>query len=199
MYTDVIIANMALGHVGTAELIESLQSDTNPNAKACLRFYRVAVRHTLRAFSWSFARRTGLLSKLDAPDQSIYQWRYRYQYPPDAVKFLKIVGDVRNESRDTRVPYRRFSDGIYTDRNNAVGIWIAGNITENFYDDDFALALSYKLAALISSTVTRGDDFKKGEEFQLLFDKVIAEAEAASANEEQEDVAPASEFERARL
>lgn len=199
MYTDVIISNMALGHVGTAGTIENLQADTQPNAKTCLTFYQVALRHTLRAFEWSFAKKVEPLTKVSTLDVSKYQWRFRYQYPVDAVKFLRINSERRNDTRDTIIPFRRFTDGIYTDRDDAIGQWIVGNVKESFFPDDFALALSHKLAALISPTVTRGDDFKKQEEQEILFMKILSQAEAASANEEQQEIAPASEFERARL
>ena len=190
MYTDVIISNMALSHVGTAGIIENLQSDTHPNAIACRTWYEISKRHVLRSFEWPFAKDSGPLNLLENLDRQVYQWTFRYQKPVDSIKFLKINGDTRNESRDTRVPFEPFADGIYTDRKSAVGQWIIGSVGDDLFTDDFALALSHKLASLIASTVTRGDDFNVGEKEMLNFENVISEAKASSANESQDDVEP---------
>lgn len=199
MYTDTIIANMALGHVGTAGNIDSVTSDQHPNAEAVREYYDVALRITLRAFTWPFARRIRALTLLETLDPKVYQWQYRYQKPVDSIKFVKINSDIRNDTRQSRVPHKIFVDGIYTDRVDAVGQWIVGNVTEDMFEDDFALALSYRLAHLIAPRVTRGDDFRKGQSALKYFDQLIADAKANAANEEQEEEDPLSEFERARF
>ena len=196
MFTDVSICNMALGHVGTAGNIDSLDQDSS-NARVCKQFYPVAKDKILRSYEWDFARTEEALVYLGPLNRDVHQYNHRYQYPPNCVKFLRINSDLRLDTRESAIAYARFGQEIYTDRQDAVARWIYPAI-EGHFESDFALSLSYLVAFYISPSVSRGNNVKKPEEFYAIYEVLASQASASSANEYQPDPFPESSFVRAR-
>lgn len=202
------ICNMALGHLKITRQIAILATDPSNEAIACRTFYNIGKQKMLEDFKWPFATTQGALAEVETnpfPYDSYgdSEWSYCYQYPSNAVNFVRIISGIRNESRLDRVPFRIFtlSDGtkvICTDMAQAVGEWTTNVVTEDMFTAAYALALSFHIAYLIAPMVTGGDPFKLGDRAKSNYDKGVINAQANALNEEQIDREPESEFVIAR-
>ena len=131
------------------------------------------------------------------------EWGYSYQYPTDCLKIRRILSGIRNDNRQTRVPYKFVestgSKVIYTDMQNACIEYTLFREDVEAYPDDFVLALSRRIASYIAPLVTGGDPFKLQDKNMQLYLYEIALAQANSGNEEQMEEQPDSEANRARI
>ncbi len=195
---------MAISHLSSGQEISDIVTETSEEAKACRRFYETALKKTLRAHDWGFARRTvslGLVTDFGALTGD-YEYTYSYRYPSDAVEIRKIKSGVRNDTRQSRVPFKIYSDDsgrlIYTDQSSAGCVYTKYVTDTLLFNDDFILAFSYLLASLIAPRLTGGDLVNNKQRMYEMFLLEISEASANSHNEEQDDELPVSEFERSR-
>ncbi len=115
----------------------------------------------------------------------------------------RILSGNRNDTRDTRVPYRIASDDvgklIYTDVKDAVALITKLISDPAFYTPDFLQMASLLLASYITPRLLLGDAVKLGARAHELYRIMRLEAINNGAEEEQEDIEPQSEFMRARL
>lgn len=203
------ICNMALGHLKITRQIANLVTDLSNEGLACRTFYAIGKQKMLEDFKWPFATTQGALAEVQAnpfPYDSFgdSEYAYSYEYPANAVNFVRILSGIRNESRLDRVPFRIFTnptDGtkiICTDMSQAVGEWTTNVVTEDMLTAAYVLALSYYIASLIAPMVTGGDPFKLGERAKANYDKCVIDAQANALNEEQIEKEPESEFVLAR-
>lgn len=194
------IANLALSHLGVAKTIGNLDTESSSEASVCRTFYENTRDLVLRDFEWPFATRTVSLGLVEEDPTS--EWAYSYRYPSGIVKFRKILSGTRNETNDTRVPYRVASDDtgllIYTDKSSAEGEYTKLVTDVSLYPPDFVMALSLRLAFYIAPRISRGDPFKMQEKVLNNFFIEISRSSATAVNEEQEEKEPDSEFIRSR-
>jgi len=194
------IANMAIRHLNVSKEIADFANEASQEAKACRRFYDPARRQVLRDFGWPFA--TSIVALNLVASQPNQEWRYSYRYPSDCLMFRRILSGRRNDSRQSRVPYRVAADSqgqlIFTDQVSAQGEYTLDVTNEAFFDPSFAMALSFRLANLIAPSLTAGDPYKLGQRAQENYMLEISRAQANAANEEQPDQPVESEFVRAR-
>src|ERR1019366_340865 len=115
------ICNLALSHLATGLEVQSW-TDATKEAAACRRFYDLARRKVLRAFPWPFATQFVSLTLVGGmPAQPVTpEWGYSYRLPPDWLRIVRICsGRSRNDTQQTRIPYRVMSDNagglLYTD------------------------------------------------------------------------------------
>lgn len=95
------VVNLALGRLGLAQRIGSIQEGSAP-AKAALDIYGTTRDDVLRQGDWGFAQRqlTMTLLKTAPADYSTpwtsanppQPWKYEYQYPGDCLKVRSIRG-----------------------------------------------------------------------------------------------------------
>lgn len=200
MATDTEICNLALSHLGIGVEISDLTTDRSQEGRACRTFIDVARETTLRSFAWPFATRFLELSLVE--EDPTNEWSFSYRYPSDCVMLRRIISGTRNDDRQARVPYKLGQDDdgklIYTDMEEAEVEYTRLEDDPSFYPADFVLAFSYQLGHLIAARVTGGDPYKKGTECYQFFLREISRAEANSANEEQAEETPDSEFIRGR-
>ncbi len=168
--SDVIIANMALTHIGAENDIESLEEET-VEAKAIKTWYDFSLQQSLEAFDWSFARRRVVLTlHADVISTTSQQplagvWGFRYKYPVDCVVLRKLQHP--NAPPDNALPYHieLNLDGtektIVTNVENAVAVFTFIQTAANLYTPGFVLALSFALAANIAFTLTGKLSIKK--------------------------------------
>jgi len=196
------IANMALAHLGVDKDIQDITTDRSSDAGACRRFWDIIRDATLRSYPWPFAKKTDELQLVQANPTD--EWSYAYQYPSDCVKFYRVHDGLGNyqDNRQSRVPHEvvRGPSGklILTNQENAVGDYCERIEETQYWDADFALAFSLRLAAYIAPRVTGGDPFKLGQNAMRLFVMEVSSAESDAGNEQQPPEEPGSEFERAR-
>lgn len=200
MPSNTEIANLAIGHLGTAKEISNLTTGSSQEAKVMRRYFTTARDQTFRAFPWPFATKFVALA-LIASDPTT-EWGYSYGFPSDAERFRRILSGVRNDTHQSKVRYRIVHGAaareIYTDEEDAVAEFIFRVTDTQRFPSDFVMAFSFKLAFLAAPSLTAGDPFKNQERMDFYFQREISKAQADAANEEVPDAEPASEFERVR-
>jgi len=183
MAADVDIANMALGHLGTRATIQSLTENT-AEARELNRWYTTVRDGLLRQLDWNFARVTQTLALTGtAPTR----WTYSYAYPSDCLKFWRI--DAGLPSGSPVVPLEIGSDGtnrlIWTDYQQAVGIYTQRVTDPNMFDPEFSMAFSVTLAAMVCYAITNKAELATRLENKAM--SLIEKAKAENANEQMSD------------
>lgn len=194
------ISNMALSHVGSSKDIADVDTENSAEAVACRRFLDLAIEEIFRDFSFPFSSYYSALALIETTPNT--NWQYSYRYPSDCITFLKILSGVRNDSRQTRIPYEIASDAsgkvIYTDEVDALCKYTKRFDDVSTFSTDIVLALSFLLAFYIAPRVTSGDQFKLGSRAYQAYVVQIRQAEANSLNELQDEEVVESEFIRSR-
>lgn len=201
MASKVSIINIALSHLGISKEIANLETEKSSEASAARRFYNVALEVTLRDFPWPFATRFAPLALIETSPNN--EWGYSYRYPTDCLSIKRILSGIRNDTIQSRVPYRIVSDIsgllIYTDQESAEIEYILRATNPQFYSSDFIMAFSYYLGHLMAPRITGGDQFKLGDKALQLYLLEISRAVSRATNEEQAEEPPDSEFITARI
>lgn len=200
MSSNTQIANMALSHLGIGQEIANLESERSEEANAIRAFYDTVRDFVQSDFPWPFLTKSQALA-LVAEDPTT-EWDFSYRYPSDCLKIRRIFSSLRNDSRQSRIPFLFYHDEIgkliYTDYEDAVIEYSAKLTTEDMWPADFVLAFSFLLAVYVAPRLTKGDPFKMREGALKLYQQQLSMAEQRSLNEEQAEQLPESEFVRAR-
>lgn len=195
-YTEVLIANMALGRIGQSVAIESLTESTTA-ARVCNTYYVPSRDFVLRAFNWPFARETFTLNQLG--EDPTDDWAYYYQVPADCIKARKIVSGTRRNPAGPKFHIAESAAGkvLYTDEGSPVVLEYTKLMTDpTYFDADFASALAWRLASEIALPLTRDPSAGSGAANNFQIELAIAAANAG--NEQIPDEDPESEFIRLR-
>lgn len=200
MSTKTEICNLATSHLGIGKEIQNFDTDKSQEAMTCRRYYDISRKATLRDFEWPFATKTIALGLVTKNPTS--EWKFSYQYPSDCLHFRRILSLRRNDTNQSRVPYRLVqglsSQEIYSDWCGAQGEYTVDVTDTSRFPEDFVMALSYRIAAYGAARLTAGDPFKLADSAMKNYEMEIGKAKATAANEEQEENAPESEFIRGR-
>lgn len=200
MSSKVGIANMALSHLGIDKPIGNLVTEQSSEANTMRTFYDIARDKALKEGPWPFSTRFAVLELVE--EEPTTEWCFSYRYPSNCLDIHRIFSGIRNDSRQSRVPYKIGADDagklIYTDMEDAEIEYTARNDDPSTYSNEFELAFSYLLASLAAPRLTSGDQFKLGDRARRLYEFEIAVAGTNSANEEQPDEEVDSEYIRAR-
>src|SRR5688500_15854934 len=119
--TETELCNLALSHLGIGKEIANHETETSAEARACRRFLEVSRKATLSDFGWPCAARIATLTlKEEDPNE---EWAYSYNYPAECLKFKRILSGTRNDTAQTRVPYKIANETegtvIYSDAEDA--------------------------------------------------------------------------------
>jgi len=204
--TNTIVANLAIGHLGKGKPIADLDTEDSSEARACRLYYDHAVKEFLRDFPWPFCTRfvaLGLVTDNGDDDHPTQEYVYSYRYPSNCLFARKIESGVRNDTRFSEVHYRVISDDqgklILTDKEEAILQFTSTDgLDEGLWDEDFIMALSFRLAAYTAPLITGGDPFKVGEKSLMLWNGSNRKAKANAANEQKDEDIPAGELINAR-
>ncbi len=198
--SDTEIANLALGHLGSATEITNLSTQKSPEAIAMRRWYETVRRSTLRAFHWPFATKIAALALIEQDPND--EWAYSYRQPSDCLMDRKIQSGVRNDTAQSRIPYKVSKDAsgllIFADKEDAVLEYTIDVTTVELYPDDFVIAFSLRLAMYASPKICGDDPAKFGQRAGQLYLLEIAAARNNAFNEEQSEEDPESELVRSR-
>ncbi len=201
MPTSTEICNLALGHLGISQTIASLTERSN-EAAACNRVYLTARDLVLEDFPWPFAKKQAVLGLIEEFSGATDEWRYSYQYPADAANIIRLLSGTRNDSRQSRTPYKIFygtsEKEIRTDIEDAIAEYTMRVDETARFPAGFVLALSYKIAELVAPMLSGGDPFKRGDLAAGKYRNELSKAQAMAVNEEQPEQDPESEMIRAR-
>jgi hypothetical protein len=182
--------------LGVGKEIANIETENSQEANACRRFYDTAREITLRDFNWPFTTKETSLTLVSSNPTE--EWSYSYRYPTDCLKLRRIFSGIRNDSRQSRVPYKIVRDTagklIYTNQINAFMEYTFDETDSSRFDSDFVMALSLRLAAYIAPRLTSGDPFKMGERAIRLYFVEIGKAQSSAANEQQDEEKPNAEW-----
>lgn len=189
MATQAEICNMALGHIGISERIESISDDV-PEADSCNLHYTTVLDKALAAFDWQFARR--LVTLTEDADDPPDPWSYQYVYPADVVRPLRI-----DDLRTSRQSRSRIRFSSYTKSTGArvlvcdvapadAKLWYTHRETNlAIYPEWFVDFLSWLLAAHIVGELV--SDSRIMAETEQMAIRKFSNAAARDAETEQED------------
>lgn len=198
--SQINIVNVALSHLSISKTVAILQTEKTEEAITARLFYDLAREATLRDFPWPFSTRILALALVEESPND--EWDYSYRYPTDCLEIRRILSGARNDTRQSRVPYRILSDGqgtlVYTDTENAEIEYTVNAVSPQFYPPDFVMAFSLYMAHLMAPRLTGGDPYKLGQRALGLYDLEINRAVKNAFNEQQIEEPPESEFIRDR-
>lgn len=200
MASKVDIANLALSHLGHGKSISNLETDRSDEANVCRLFYDLCRDSVLKDYKWPFLTKFAALALVE--EDPTDEWAFSYRYPTDALEIKRILSGTRNDTRQSRVPYKMGQDNdgklIYTDMEDAEIEYSAKADDPSKYPPDLVLALSFKLAVYIAPRIAAGDPNKLGARAMQMYEIELSKSLATAFNEEQAEELPDSEFIRSR-
>lgn len=200
MASNTEMANLALSHLASGKEIANLESERSDEAATMRRYYTIAVENALKDYPFSFCNVTETLALVEtAPND---EWAYAYRYPSDCLYPIRILSGLRNDSRQTRVPYKIGKDSsgklIYCDQPNAQLEYTQNVKDWSKFPPDFVMAVSFLLAALASPRICGEDPHKLGERALRMYEYYKTKTNAHDANSQQQEEPPEAEHIRAR-
>lgn len=218
--TDVKIANMALGRIGSRIAIGSLGDTTTVEAIEANRYFAACRDRVLDEVDWPFASTyADLTGKVDGADQAgdlsyseanwLRNYRFAYAYPTDAIAIREFI------TGDGRMPAEKvaFEIALY-DPPGATpeGLYVLCDLDSA--DDDVTIrytkqhtdytewshlagsALAWLLASELANVLPV--DPKLADRAMQMYEYEKRRALAAARNESQRDDAPDGDFLAAR-
>lgn len=152
-YSTVDIANMALGHIGKSSVLNL--SETSAEAREVNFWFSKVVNVAKLRSPWTFDRTLFTLASLDNDYEE--RWSYKFDLPSSLVKIVRVIPrvDPHGTSNMKPVPYQRMGGALYTNEREAKVDGVNANVNPSNWPDDFALAVSFLLAARIAPRLTR--------------------------------------------
>ena len=140
----ITICNLALNMLGIPQILNF--DEANDNAKLCKRFFPVVRDRVLRDHPWSFAAASCKLSEL--ADTAPFDPRFSFVCP--------LPGDLlRVNEIHPGAPYRIAGRNIFVTELPATLVYTRKVEDSSLFDETFAEALQYALAAEIGMANTR--------------------------------------------
>ena len=196
MASKIEIYNMALFHTGSTSKVAS-ETEQSMEQIVCSTFYPTALDCLLsyKSADWGFATKSVVLADIGNPPTN---WGYRYTYPNDCVRAIRIViPGNRNPMQGEEIPYDLeqgdVSLSIVTDMPQAELLYIARGLPAERLPSPVVMALSFQLAALICVPLKK--DFATAQALLQLAEQYTQVAMAASLNQQQPDNPPISIYE----
>ena len=195
------IANLALSHIGIGKEVANIETENSEEARACRRYYDLALETTLRDHDWPFATKYATLGLVEETPNE--EWAFSYRYPADCLKIRKILSGLANDNRQSRIDFIEAQDDsgrlVFTNNRSAQVKYTPFSKNISIYPPDFVMALSFRLAIYIVSRLTGGDPFQLGPQVLQKYVLELTKAQANAGNEIQEEEHPESEYIRSRL
>lgn len=215
-YTKAKIFNMALKNLGISVGIQNT-AQNDRNSVVLEEFYDTAKEKTLSDHDWGFASTFRELAPTGEKSLNP-KYLYEYDYPNDCL-FIRniyqknddnngVVVDLFNMvtqyENNIHIKNQPFSVGskpngqkvIYTNVSPAIIRYTRLVEKESFFTPEFAMALSWYLAFLSSSSIT-GARVKMADCMQI-YKQMLSEAQTVDANEQNEDEDYINEYIEAR-
>lgn len=188
-FSETLICNLALGHIGHGTQIANLDEQSNA-ARRCKLVYDKCRDGVLEDIDWSFARRFVPLALSGAAPSF---WCFSYAYPGDCLKVRWLYDKSYNRQKDSRVPFEPglSSDGtaklIWTDLEFAEARFTARVTNPQLYPSTFVDMLAMRIAAEISYPLTRDQSIQSQRMQDYMAMKSMAEKIDRNESEEIND------------
>lgn len=208
MASDVDLCNQAISLAGSADLIQSMDEDSN-EAKLCKTWYESLRDGLLRQGAYGFSRYTVALSKLTSGFVLPQQWAYAYGFPTDCVRLLGITrrwvdpsslipiytAAATSQPYTLPIPSEPYEISALTDQSQEIVfantdplyMTYCRRITNvNLFDQGFADALVTNLAAKICYPLT--NKVVRARDLAMAAKNMYDDAVADAANEESDNL-----------
>lgn len=166
------ICNLALGMLGIPAITSF--DEPNNNAKLCKQFFPVLRDRVLRDHAWSFATTFAPLTPTTQPSPD-----------PDHIFICPLPGDcIRILAISPSAPYRKIGRSVCVDSPHHSLVYIRRVENPDDFDETFAEALQYLLAAEIGMANTR--DPQLVSMFRQEYEKRLAIARSIDSQENRD-------------
>lgn len=102
------ICNLALGHLGTGQEIQNVETDQTQEAKVARRFYQNTLEEILSGYSWNWCKVYMPLQIVELQPND--EWAYSYRMPSDCLFFQRIWNGTPIDDEKTRIKYVESND-----------------------------------------------------------------------------------------
>lgn len=187
------ICNLALDHIAQRP-ITIITDPLSTQAIVCNRKWNIALKETLRAADWGFARVTVALAESGTFDPAANGYRYAYVMPVECAA-LRIIFNAYTTDMEKGEKYERAYDPtnneelILTDVEDAYAkyTYIVTDVT--LFDPSFVTSFGYRLAAEIAVPLIGKED-TAADMIKLFTSSLSDAARIGSYEGEQKTVSP---------
>jgi len=154
-YTQTLIGNLAMGHLGDRE-ISDINDSQDLDAIVLKRYYAHAVRRTYESHDWIWARQNYQLQRRS--ETPVTRYAYAYAKPPHYRRLCNV-----SEYSDMRATIDEFqnADGdIQTDAETVFMEYVSGEWSEGIWPAYFADCVGVQLAIHAVMQLTHAKDVK---------------------------------------
>jgi hypothetical protein len=161
MASDVEISRLALGHIGDAARINSIDPpDNSVQAQHCATFYPIARDELLEMHDWQFATKRWNL-ELSLVEFENGEWAYAYSLPSDYIRALKVCPqgapmDFPGQPFKIESDVTELDTLLLTNVTDAVLHYIYREEETGRYSPTFISALSLLLGSYLAGPIIKG-------------------------------------------
>ena len=187
-YSKVGIFNMALNHLSITAPISTNSIDKDSRAIILNNFYETARDEVLKAFDWGFANtyKDLTLSTDTSPNP---KFPYVYDCPNDCIAARAIIDTIKGEEKKFEPYANSLGEKSFLAEIECARLRYTRRVEkEVLFEPEFAMALSYYLAALAGETITgqqkKADSCMQKYEWKLSKAKQLNAQEGAAEDED---------------
>jgi hypothetical protein len=187
-YSKVSIFNMALNHLSITAPISTDSFDKDSRAIILNNFYETARDEVLKAFDWGFANayKDLTLSTEISPNP---KFPYVYDCPNDCIAARAIIDTIHGDEKQFEVYVNSLGEKSFLANVECARLRYTRRVEkEIFFEPEFAITLSYYLAALTCETITgqqkKADSCMQKYEWKLRKAKQLNAQEGAAEDED---------------
>ena len=187
-YSKVSIFNMALNHLSVTAPISVNSMNTDSKAVILNNFYEIARDEVLKAFDWGFANayKDLTLSTETSPNP---KFPYVYDCPNDCISARAIIDSIKGDEKKFEVITNSLGEKSFLAEIECPVLRYTKRVEkEVLFEPEFALTLSYYLAALAGETITgqqkKADSCLQKYEWKLKKAKQLNAQEGAAEDED---------------
>lgn len=187
-YSKVSIFNMALNHLSITAPISTNSMNTDSKAIILNNFYETARDEVLKAFDWGFANayKDLTLSTEKSPNP---KFPYVYDCPNDCIAARAIIDSVKGDEKKFQIITNSIGEKSFLAEIEYAKLRYTRRVEkEVLFEPEFAITLSYYLAALAGETITgqqkKADSCMQKYEWKLNKAKQLNAQEGAAEDED---------------
>jgi hypothetical protein len=180
-YSKIDIFNMALNHLSITAPIATNSMNKDSRAIILNNFYETARDEVLKAFDWGFANTYKVLT-LSTEKSPIAKFPYVYDCPNDCIAARALIDNIKGEERKFQVFSNSQGEKCFLAEIECAYLRYTRRVEkEDLFEPEFALVLSFYLAALAGETITGQQ--KKAESCLQKYELKLRKAKQLNAQE----------------